>query len=101
MSEQNVENAESTVKSAKVKGKRGRPRTYTYPSLLTCTVTGQSVKTNYTQFQKALAKSGKTYDEYIATYVSRAGRAWIRQQREKEAVAKETPVVTPEPEVAS
>jgi hypothetical protein len=53
---------------------RGRPRKYPYPSTLTCTVTGKVVKTNPTQFKKQLEQSGKTMEEYVATYVCRSAR---------------------------
>lgn len=85
------------------KAGRGRPRQYQYPSELVCTVTGKSVKTNYKQFQKGLESSGKSYDEYIATYVSREGRKVLNAKREEEAKLKETPQGNSEsaPEAAS
>jgi IS5 family transposase len=62
---------------------RGRPRIYNYPSILTCTVTGKDVKTNPLQFEHGWKMSGKSQEEFIATYVSREGRKLQRIAAEK------------------
>lgn len=67
---------------------RGRPRIYNFPSELTCTVTGKVVKTNPLQFQHGLDESGKTQEEFIATYVSREGRKLQRIAAEKAGAAE-------------
>lgn len=73
--------------------KRGRPRIHPYPSELTCSITGVKVKTNPIQFKKLMEKSGKTVNEIVATYVSRAGKKQLAlAQKVAEAPAPVTSV---------
>jgi len=74
--------------AAKVARGRGRPRKYPYPATLTCTVTGKVVKTNPTQFESLMKRTGKTMEEVIATYVSREGR---RQEADRANDGKNDP----------
>lgn len=56
---------------------RGRPRKYSFPSKLVCTVTGKVVKTNPTQCKKQIEKSGLSQEDFINTYVCQKARSEI------------------------
>jgi hypothetical protein len=62
----NIENAE--------KRKQGRPKDNTFPTFVTCRVTGKQSKINVTLLRRQLQKNGKTIEEYLSNYVSREGK---------------------------
>lgn len=75
-----------------VKRGRGRPRIYDFPSVLTCSVTGKTVKTNPTQMKKMIEKSGLDLETFLKTYKSRAAR---KAERAAAKPVKATPATPP------
>lgn len=91
--------AAKAKRAATVTGKREQKaaqRGYTLPLVLTCHVTGKSVKyTSAAYIDKTIAKFG-SLDKLLAGYVSRDGRAQVKAQ----AVAT-APAEAPKPAKAA
>lgn len=91
---ENTSQYDETIQN-KMKRGRGRPKIHTdVPSHLTCSVTGNKVKTTPVQFRKQLEKSGLDRETFLATYVSRAGRRIQKEQKNTEEVSNISPVDT-------
>lgn len=69
---------ETVTEKTEIVTKRGRPRKYPYPATLICSKSGKIVKTNPTQFQAQLNKSGLTQDEFIKNYICRSVRKQLK-----------------------
>lgn len=79
MTTDNATNATAAKRAATVEKNRAAriaERGYALPLVLTCKVTGKSVKyTSPSYISKCLAKYGDSIERLKAEYVSRAGRA--------------------------